>query len=689
MAKAKKASDALIDLFTPKGKPPRMSAAEAVERGYFHPIGGGLKLSRPVSEMQAEHLPTEGIKMTPEMLFNPEKMVGSASIPLVGDNALGGTDLVALKGSPLSAPVTLQAGRSFPRQNPGEAWASHQGIISGLDSKVDQALMEGAQDVYGAHVSMSPTAVDYNTMVTEAMLRQFDPLDLTKKTAKEFDTAVRNFGIKDKTTGEMKYPARGFVGLRDPELEAQLLSQEGGPLRKIFLDRAQMRQFQLQGLPDVAASRFGISDPTMLDLPLGTTGLDIVKFPESGRILSSSPNPHKTYSTHMAGDYVGGLESPVSYKDYFQDFFDARRLLGNKPSEENYAFMRSTPIQHHDQEWLDRLMKAIEARKNIIKTGEYAEGGMVESPPQEAIADTVQNPNAARMLNMDLANLALMQQPQRMKDGGTPIGDQSVFDLKRPPEPVPPTLREVMAEIGRDPKKYSAEFPPRDFDKNSAEAYQLMQIAKGTSDPERYLESLNPYFDSQIKFDIGSSPLGGYVERSKPNIAVMTQLRDIKNTLPHELEHTLQLQRGKGLDYEDKDIMFRGARLPEEMKRKIFTALNSFENPKETYANVAAYAHLVNAAGGDFVNTPEGKALLPDRKAQSDYYLKTMPGVDSAFGYRENQGEPPEVKKRIDPRQSYARQAMQLLGFAEGGLAKFPTPEEMLIELMERGYGKR
>jgi hypothetical protein len=27
--------------------------------------------------------------------------------------------------------------------------------------------------------------------------------------------------------------------------------------------------------------------------------------------------------------------------------------------------------------------------------------------------------------------------------------------------------------------------------------------------------------------------------------------------------------------------------------------------------------------------------------------------------------------------------------FAEGGLAKFPTPEEMLIELMERGYGKR
>jgi hypothetical protein len=314
-----------------------------------------------------------------------------------------------------------------------------------------------------------------------------------------------------------------------------------------------------------------------------------------------------------------------------------------------------------------------------------AEGGMVETPTQEAIANTVQNPNAARMLDMDLANLALMNQPQRMAKGGKPVGDQRLFDLKRPPEPVPPTLREVMAEIGRDPEKYNAQFPPREFGQNTLEAYRLMQAAKETGNPERYLESLNPYFDSQVKFDIGSSPFAGYVDKDKPNLAVMAQLTDIENTIPHELTHTLQLQRGKGLDYDDMDILLRGVRLPEEMRQKIFSAKNSFANPMEAYANAAAYAHLVNAAGGDFVNTPEGKALLPDRNAQSDYYLKTMPGVDSAFGYRENQGEPPKVKK-VDSRQSYARQAMQRLGFAGGG--QVPSPEEMLIEMMERGYGK-
>jgi hypothetical protein len=654
MAKAKKASDALIDLFTPKGKPPRMSAAEAVERGYFHPIGGGLKLSRPVSEMQAEHLPTEGIKMTPEMLFNPEKMVGSASIPLVGDNALGGTDLVALKGSPLSAPVTLQAGRSFPRQNPGEAWASHQGIISGLDSKVDQALMEGAQDVYGAHVSMSPTAVDYNTMVTEAMLRQFDPLDLTKKTAKEFDTAVRNFGIKDKTTGEMKYPARGFVGLRDPELEAQLLSQEGGPLRKIFLDRAQMRQFQLRGLPDVAASRFGISDPTMLDLPLGTTGLDIVKFPESGRILSSSPNPHKTYSTHMAGDYVGGLESPVSYKDYFQDFFDARRLLGNKPSEENYAFMRSTPIQHHDQEWLDRLMKAIEARKNIIKTGEYAEGGMVETPTQEAIADTVQNPNAARMLEMDLANLALTQQPQRMADGGAVHmqGGGFMSDLYK--WAVPAHARTFMETLAGD------QSPITEKNFSSSELEQ-MRDAIMRSRRDRQAGNQMAHHEQMAKAT-SDKELAEIMRRGAPTTIDQTVGYQHYPNSPTSLAS-------------DFDITSDAA---------IRNTLGRFAYDKDADGNLIAtdmYKFRDDLSGktrpsSDYANMGTGEKLWTLLKDSGGKEITTLPSrIGSAFlGNKE--GRPVNVN-------------LGKAKFAGGGQAKFPSPEEMLIELMERGYGKR
>jgi hypothetical protein len=73
-----------------------------------------------------------------------------------------------------------------------------------------------------------------------------------------------------------------------------------------------------------------------------------------------------------------------------------------------------------------RLGVSPETARDMVMMGEArigkAEGGMVESPPQQAIADTVRNPNAARMLEMDLANLAVMNQqpPQRMAGGGLP-----------------------------------------------------------------------------------------------------------------------------------------------------------------------------------------------------------------------------------------------------------------------------
>ena len=721
MAKTKKTADAFIDLFTPKGKPlqisvpdkaplseagkrlrmnqddsaifevamskylnnERLSAAETTVLGLNHPAGGGVNLSRLPSEYTAEYDKYQTLK--PRKIITPESMLGGASVPLVGDSADAGKRLISVNGIPLGEEVNLDGGSRFMRNN-YDAWASGKSVVTGINNQVNRA-MDTADRVYGPHVSMSGTGGDFNAMTTKTLLNLFDPSDIAKESADLFDSRIRTVKVKNNKTGEYIYPFADFVGVQHPELRQQLLSKEEGTgnLRKAFVEEMNKDRSREMGFPEPAAARFATSDRVLLDKPIGSTGYEIAEFFPGNRVNTNPVTPHETYPIHIGGGYAGSLEDTVPADVFFKDYYNERRLMGSPKSSDTRAFTMSTPIQYHDQEWLDNLMGFITARDAKIKKGEYADGGMVETPTQEAIANTVQNPNAARMLDMDLANLALMNRPQQMAKGGKPVGDQSLFDLKRPPEPVPPTLRELMAEIGRDPKKYNAEFPPRDFDKNSAEAYRLMQTAKTTSNPERYLESLNPYFDSQVKFNIGAGDLAGYVDKDKPNLAVYQRLEELENTIPHELEHTLQLQRGKGLDYKDIDIIRRGVVLPDEMRQKIFSAKNSFANPMEAYANVAAYAHLVNAAGGDFVNTPEGKALLPDRKAQSDYYLKTLPGVDSAFGYRENQGEPPNVRK-IDSRQSYARKAMQRLGFAGGG--QVPTPEEMLIEMMERGYGK-
>ena len=240
---------------------------------------------------------------------------------------------------------------------------------------------------------------------------------------------------------------------------------------------------------------------------------------------------------------------------------------------------------------------------------------------------TIQDPEAMRY--------ALMQDSSyrrggavRMEDGGK--ADEDLFALKPQPKPAVPTVRELVAEIGRNQAQYDAKYPPKSTSSLEQQAYQLMQAAKTTPDANRYLESLNPYFDSQLKFNIGAGSDAGYVEPKVPNLAVMQQLQDVKNTIPHELTHTLQLGKGKGVELErDRQVMQSAQALPAAMQQGVMSSKNGFDNMKEVWANINARAHEVNAAGGDFINSPEGRALFPDQAAQRDYYTKSMPGVNS------------------------------------------------------------
>ena len=215
-----------------------------------------------------------------------------------------------------------------------------------------------------------------------------------------------------------------------------------------------------------------------------------------------------------------------------------------------------------------------------------------------------------------------------MEDGGK--ADEDLFALKPQPKPAVPTVRELVAEIGKNPARYEAKYPAKDFTPFEMQAYRLMQAAKQTPNANRYLESLSPYFDSQLKFDIGAGSDAGYVEPKVPNLAVVQQLQDVKNTIPHELTHTVQLGKGAGVNLEgDRQMMQRAQALPVEMQQSVLPSGNRFENMKETWANINARAHEVNAAGGDFINSPEGQALFPTPELQREYYTKAMPGVNS------------------------------------------------------------
>jgi hypothetical protein len=60
----------------------------------------------------------------------------------------------------------------------------------------------------------------------------------------------------------------------------------------------------------------------------------------------------------------------------FSSHFNARRAYSQPESGDYYSFSRAHPIQHANQEWLDKIKKAQEAKDKLIKTGKYAKGGL-------------------------------------------------------------------------------------------------------------------------------------------------------------------------------------------------------------------------------------------------------------------------------------------------------------------------
>jgi hypothetical protein len=450
----------------------RLSAAETAALGLNHPAGGGVNLSKLPSEYTAEYDMFRQLK--PRKIITPESMLGGASVPLVGDSADAGRRLISVNGIPLSEDINLQGGSRFGRDNP-DIWSSGQGVVTVLDNQVERAL-EGVDKVYGPHVSMSGTGGDFNTMTTKTLLNLFDPADISEESAILFDERIKKTPKKNKTTGEVTYPFADFVGIHHPELRQQLLSKEEGTgnLRKAFVETMNKAEFQKLGFPEPAAARFATSDRILLDKPIGSTGYEIMQFAPKDRVVKDPAVPHETYPVNLRGEYAGSLADTVPAEVYFKDYYEGRRLMGSPKSSDTRAFTMSSPIQYHDQAWLDNIMGFITARDAKIKAGEYAEGGMVETPAQEAIADTVQNPNAARMLEMDLANLSLMkQQPVRMAEGGNVASPEEKLRLfyekrQKPSAEVadsvyqPPTVESETARLfGMNPKADRLSILPR------------------------------------------------------------------------------------------------------------------------------------------------------------------------------------------------------------------------------------
>ena len=327
--------------------PPKMSRAEAVEKGYWHPIGVDKKLPMPIDQMSFKADPIEGL--SPRETISPETLFGGRLVPATGDRSAAGKMLREINGVQLPSPVELEGGADFMRTHRphGSAWASDKGVISQLSKKVREAASDG-RDVYMPHVTMGHGSMDFNTMMSDALLEQILGKKIPKRVVRVFDSEVR--ALRPECAGLLSDRARD-----------QLNST--GALRHAFMSRAELKKFQDAGFPDLASTRFALTEPELLDAPLHASGFSIAKMDPSGRVISDPIKPHSTYNTQLAGEYVGGLDTLIPREVMFSDFYKRRRAAGLPERADYYSFMRSNPVQDANQEWLDGIMRYIEMSK--------------------------------------------------------------------------------------------------------------------------------------------------------------------------------------------------------------------------------------------------------------------------------------------------------------------------------------
>jgi hypothetical protein len=320
----------------------RMSKADAIAQGYWHPIGDGKKLPMPISEMKFDRTPAGSL--APWQRANPESMQGGTIIPLSGDRSIAGQNLNSVNGIQFGSPVYLEGGYDFMRSpnQQGTVWASNLGAASKLQGAVDRAAGLGDGNVYGVYSAMGPGSMNFNTMMSDALLEQIQHGDkISKKNIKAFDDAVRQ--------ARPEWP-----GLMAPESRSML--ESNGELRHAFVNRMMLDDFQNNGFPNIAHTRYALTDPRLLDEPLYSSGLAIGKMTPGAGLVKNPAVPHKTYDTQLLGSYMGGMEKSIPKEVMYPDWYKARRAANLPESGDTYSFYLSAPAQRANQEWLDGLM---------------------------------------------------------------------------------------------------------------------------------------------------------------------------------------------------------------------------------------------------------------------------------------------------------------------------------------------
>ena len=314
-----------------------------------------VKLPRPVAEMTATHVPTGPAPA--ENIITPADLQGGLLLPALGDRSAAGSALTAVGGNPLPTPVPMQGGHGYmAAQSPeGAVWASAPSVASRLGNTVRDLSETTGKPVYLPYTAMGERSVDFSHHASDTLANMLADAAVGRRDLGSFNAAMRrtdaNFG-----------PVRDWPGVQADDLAAYL-REGGGDVRNKFAKTMDTRQFQEAGFPSVAEARYAVTDPRLLNVPTGASGLSIARADPTGRTFTEGAQ-HLTYPTKLAGSYEGGFGTSVPKEVMFPDMINAYRRLGYEPYRHDYLMARGVEgaptYQRANQQWVDRVSKWLE-----------------------------------------------------------------------------------------------------------------------------------------------------------------------------------------------------------------------------------------------------------------------------------------------------------------------------------------
>lgn len=314
---------------------------------------GRMKVTRgmvPLQEIGAEIDVTSRTQTAPTP-FDLDKATaeGAKFMSIKGDRASGTGSVVGVNDVPLINPVSREGGYEYATEGQNVVdnrfWGSDPSILnkqirkakelSGQveDPKTGEILEQGSP-VYGVYFNAAGDNVNFSTMVSDVTLNMLPNMNITKKSAKQFDEKLRE-RIPD-------WPGLNNLEASDIDAVRSYFRQpNSGGARKAFSEEMAKPRSMKLGFPDQASVRAAVSKSDMLGMGSGDAAGRMIAQIDYNAPIDPVSN-HTTYPAglkrvegtpvyRMADESGNFRDVPTSM--FFNDFYNDRIIDGVVPSE--------------------------------------------------------------------------------------------------------------------------------------------------------------------------------------------------------------------------------------------------------------------------------------------------------------------------------------------------------------------